>query len=321
MPRKRDVESRSKTNFFLIGATLTIGLVIATASWMLRDKDEWWSAMLTNIAVVALLLAPGEYLLARLRSSFARVKKAVDQAQVTADFAKKTAEDAARSLEDVRQTLIARQRNEHESELDIYRNMTRVPSRETMLHGLRHATESYVITSAGVRSPVWETSLHYRYLVDKPSVLEVRLETDDGEVISSHRWHDGTSAEDFYQELVLAVRHAGSDLGVGLNDPTESVQSLSEMLIEVTQLRSQELLGHRYSLRLIIERIDGWYYTEEHVVPADDLHYTIGIGRLDEVDWEEHLRLKGWRGAGTAIAFARRMYKTSELPTQSASGS
>lgn len=299
-------------SMFVIGGTLASGLVVAATSWLLRDIDPWWSNLLANIAVVAFLLAPGEYVLARLRAGFERIERVADQAKVTADSARKASEETARSLEDVRQTLIDHQRQEHESELNIYRSMIQDPSREVLLHGLRHATEVGIITPLGVRSPIWETDLHYRYVIGEPDALEVRLETDRGDIISSHRWENGVPAEDFYQVLVQAVRKSGHDLGVGLNDPTESVQRLSEMLIEVTQLRSQELLGHRSTLRRIIERVDGWYFTEDNVIPADDLHYCVGVDRLDEMDWEEHLRQKGWWRAVTAIPFARRLYRINQ---------
>jgi nucleoside-diphosphate-sugar epimerase len=104
------------------------------------------------------------------------------------------------------------------------------------------------------------------------------------------------------------VRAAGQDLGVNLNDPTQSVQDLAEMLTEVTGLRAQELRGFRSILHQIIERRDGWYFTDHHVIPADDLHYHIEINRLNEMDWEEHLHNKGWYGAGSALDFARSLY-------------
>jgi hypothetical protein len=55
----------------------------------------------------------------------------------------------------------------------------------------------------------------------------------------------GTPSSVCFQSLVQAVRDAGGDLGVGLNDPTESVERLSNMLVDVTRLRAQELMGHR----------------------------------------------------------------------------
>ena len=130
------------------------------------------------------------------------------------------------------------------------------PSRQSMIDALTHATERELITMTGVRSPVWETALHYRYLVT-PVSLHVQLEEDDGTVLSTHEWEATESAENFYQELVQAVRDAGADLGTGLNDPTQSVEELSKMLIDVTRLRAQDLAGYRDHIHLVVERIDG----------------------------------------------------------------
>ncbi len=198
---------------------------------------------------------------------------------------------------------------EHEAKLDVFRKMVRRPSRQSLERALREATDEGVISRAGVRSPVWETDLHYRYVLnDEEPGLEVRLEKDDGSVISEHPWMAETDPEDFYQELVLAVRGAGRDLGVNLNDPTNSVEDLSDLLLEVTRLRAQDLRGYREPLSRIIERIDGWYFTERSVIPADDLHYEVAVTRVNEMDWQEHLRGKGWYGAGTALELARKLY-------------
>ncbi|MFE1664088.1 hypothetical protein [Microbacterium sp. P02] len=135
----------------------------------------------------------------------------------------------------------------------------------------------------------------------------MRLEEDDGTVVDTIAWKDGTAPEDFFQSLVMAVRASGEDLGTGLNDPTESVQTLSNMLVQVARLRSQEPLGHRNTLRRVIEFRNDWYFTERHVIPAAQLSYTIEVRRLNEMDWEDHL----WRrfdGSEDALSFARTLY-------------
>jgi hypothetical protein len=307
-PYVRAFQSTTRRTW-IVGATVLAGVALAGVSWLLRDDEPWWSALLANIAVFAVLLIPGEVLLARIGTRIKRAEVAAVNAQATADQAQRTAEDTARSLEDVRSELIDRQLAELEAERDVYRNIVNTPSREALLVALRKATEDKVITREGVRTPVWETDIHYRFVVDDTfSVLEVRLEHDDGEVISSITWEPGAGPEDFYQQLVLAVRAAGRDLGTALNDPTQSVQELSEMLVDVTNLRSQELAGHRQTLRRIIERRDGWYFTEDYVIPVDSLGYTIETSRLQEMDWEQHLLDKGWYTAPSAIEFARALY-------------
>lgn len=294
----------------VIGLTVLSGVALATLSWLLRDRDPWWSALLANMAVVVLLILPGEFLLSRLRSRFERVEDAADAAQATAQAAQQTADEAARSLKDVRSVLLDRQRTELEAELDLYRAIVTQPSRGSLMNALRRATEEGIITRAGVRAPVWETDVHYRFVVDdRLSAFRVYLEHDDGDIISSVTWESDAPSEDFYQKLVYAVRAAGYDLGTGLNDPTHSVQELSDMLVDVTKLRAQELAGHRETLRRIIERRDGWYFTEDNVIPAEDLHYCIAVNRLNELDWEEHLQKKGWYSALDAIPFARKLYR------------
>ncbi|MBQ1083327.1 caspase family protein [Nocardiopsis sp. B62] len=219
-----------------------------------------------------------------------------------------TEEHRKGDINDIRNALINLQISEHEAELNIYRDIVIKFSRDSLIRALRHASKAELITKSGVRSPIWETDLHYRFIVGDPSdELEVHLEEDDGNVLSEHIWDPSTPPGDFYQILVLAVRNAGGDLGVGLNDPTRSTQDLSEMLIEVTKYRSQELLGHRHYLRRIIERKDGWYFTEDYVLPADKLWYRIDVYRLGEVDWEEHLNKKGWPATWN-IPFARTLY-------------
>ena len=288
----------------------TLGVVLGGLSWLLRVDDPWWSGMLVNAAIVFLLLVPGEIALREVHRAYAEIKSEVRDVKEVADTAMASAGRTERSLEGVRDALLGRQTDEHEAEVEIYRNMLADCSRQSILDSLRRATAAEIITPVGVRSPVWWTSLHYRYVVDGPKhELEVLLERDDGEVLSRHPWSLRQSAIDFYQSLVVAVRTAGGDLGTGLNDPMESIEELSKMLVDVVGLRSQEPMGHRDVLRLIIERVEGWYFTEVGVIPADHLSYMVAKSRLDEMDWAEHLEQKGWYQAEMMIRFARRLYR------------
>lgn len=302
----------------IMGVTALVGLGLAFGSWSLQHADAWWSNLLANMAVVVLLLIPGELLLTGMRRRFERFERTASRAESVAEQAKQTADTATRSLDDIRQSLLDRQLAELEDDLDVYRNIVNVPTRDSLIGALRQATQDQLITADGVRVPLWDTDIHYRFLIDRPSMraLVVQLEDDDGTVLSSTPWDASTTPEDFYQSLVYAVRHAGHDLGTGLNLPTQSVEELAIMLADVTRLRSQELAGNRPTLRRIIERRNGWYFTERHVIPADNLHYCIDVHRLDDIDWEEHLRDKGWSSAPDAIQFARKLYRIDHPASQ-----
>jgi hypothetical protein len=290
----------------VIVLSLLIGAAISFASWLLRSANPWWSGMLANLALAAFLLIPGEL---ALRWVTSRVERVSETVRVGVEAAQGAADRAEKSLGDVRKLLLDKQHEEHEASLDVYRKVERDLSRDSLIDALRQATEAEIITATGVRVPVWETDLHYRFVLNGPTEeLEVRLESDDGAVVSSHQWSPSLSVDGFLQVLVDAVRSAGRDLGVGLNDPTQSVQDLIGMLIEVAKYRAQELKGYRDTLHKIIERVDGWYFTERAVIPADNLRYAVPVSRLDDMDWDEHLRGKGWYGASLALHFARALY-------------
>jgi hypothetical protein len=310
----RDTDSRRKflTRGRVVSLSLVAGVTVSFASWSLRDIDPWWSATFSNVAFAAFLLVPGELALTWLTSRFQRVERATDAVRETAEVAKETADRAERSIEDVREKLLARQTAEYDAELDVYRKLERDLSRSAVINALRQATDGELITE---RVPVWETNLHYRFLLDGPvEELIVQLESDDGTIVSSHPWRAANSVDDFFQVLISAVRSAGADLGVGLNDPTQSVQDLSEMLVQVARHRSQALMGYRDYLYKIIERRDGWYFTESGVLPENNLRYEVPRSRLHEAFWEEHLHGKGWDGATYALHFARSLYGISTTP-------
>lgn len=220
---------------------------------------------------------------------------------------------AAATLEEIRAEIIAAQHREHEEKLDVYRRiLTSRSPREALIDALSQATEEQHISEHGVRVRVWETNLYYRFIarvLPGGRQLSVRLEKADGHVVSDCEWEPAEAAGHFYGRLVAAVRAAGRDLGVGLNDPTESVERLSEMLVEIADFRAQELMGYRYTIWRVIQKEGiedaAWYFTETALIPAHQPSYEILYTRLDEIDWEQHLRGKGWHGAEEALHLAR----------------
>lgn len=307
---------RTWSRVFATSAVLLAGAASGFYSWLLQSSEPWWSGMLGNLSVTIVLLVPAEIALTWIRRGFRSIQNRTEAIREIAESARVTAESTEESLAEVRAEILGRQRHDYDEYVDTFRKMGSESSRDSLVRGLKVASDRGLTANAGVRSPVWGTDLHYRFLLDDEATsLQVRLESDDGTVLSEHPWPPAMPAAEFYQQLVEAVRAAGADLGVGLNDPTNSVQDLSEMLVEVAELHSQELLGYRDHLKGIIERVDGWYFTERAVLPKENLKYTIAVKRLnefDEISWEEHLRGKGWYEAESMLPFARRLYG---LPT------
>ncbi|MGW6697260.1 hypothetical protein [Nocardia sp. NPDC055049] len=214
------------------------------------------------------------------------------------------------TLEAVRAELMDQQMREHTNKLEIYRSILSDSTRSVLIAALRQAIADESISARGVRVRVWETDLYYRFVVSSTEdIIGVQLETVACETVSTHVWKPDEDAVEFYGQLAMAVRAAGADLGVLLNDPTESVQQLSEMLIKIAQLRSQAMLGYRYTVWKVVQKEDygdsPWYFTETALIPGESLSYEITYDRLDEDDWEDHLRRKGWFGAGQALRAAK----------------
>ena len=293
-----------------ICATLTVGAVLLVASFYMASRHPWTSNALTGLGVTALLVAPGAWISAKIQSAINQVDQTAREAKSTAEQAKAESQRLSASLDDVQREIIAQQQTEHEDELNIYQAVLEDLTRENLLKALRHAIDTDVLSDRLILSSIWETNLFYRYeIVDADSLL-VSIETLDGEQLSQHGWAVDETAGAFIQKLVQGVRDTGADPGTGLNLPTESIDRLMKMLIDVTRSRAQALLGHRATLRKVILRDgvfdnDQWYYTEKALTPAHDLLYSIEYSRLSEIDWEDHLRDKGWYGSALALDRAR----------------
>lgn len=236
-----------------------------------------------------------------------------DNAEGAASPSSEDGAPAAATLEEIRAALLGAQHREHEEKLDVYRGiLTSRSPREALLDALSLATEEQHISEHGVRVRVWGTNLYYRFValvLPSERQLFVRLEKANCQVISDCEWKPTESPSHFYGRLVAAVQAAGQDLGVGLNDPTESVQRLSEMLVDIAELRSQEPMGYRHTIWRVIQKEgledEAWYLTERALIPAHNPSYEILYARLDEDDWEQHLYTKGWYGADAALRVAR----------------
>ncbi|MFI1241432.1 hypothetical protein [Nocardia salmonicida] len=229
---------------------------------------------------------------------------------------------AAGTLEGIRAELLTAQRQEHEERMNVYRRiLTSSSPRDALIDALSQATADECISKHGVRVSVWETNLYYRFVLSSGRLLCVRLEKADGRTIADHPWEPDEDAGHFYQRLVAAVRAAGVDPGVGLNDPIESVKRLSEMLVEIGQLRAQAVMGYRHIIWKVVQKEGfedaAWYFTETALIPAWEPSYEISYDRLDEIDWAEHLRGKGWHGAEEALDLARLVQKSLITATES----
>nr|WP_064571780.1 hypothetical protein [Gordonia sp. LAM0048] len=293
----------------VVCGTLALGVVLLATSFLLADLHPWASNALTGLGVTVFLIAPGAWIGGKIQSAIDRVDETAKEAKSTADHAQAENRRLSNSLDDLQQAIVAQQQAEHLDELQTYQDVLEDLTRVNLLRALRHAIDSALLSERLILCSIWQTDLFYRYEIGD-DILAVSIETLSGDQRSRHEWAADEPAKAFFQRLVQGVRDAGADLGTGLNVPTESVDRLMKMIMDVTRLRSQELLGYRATLQTVILRDglyedDQWYYTEKALVPAHRPSYEIEYSRLSELDWEAHLRTKGWSGGARALDQAR----------------
>lgn len=212
------------------------------------------------------------------------------------------------STDDVERLLLERQMRILENELVVYRTWAQTSTRDALLAALRLGIESELVSEAGFRSPVWETSVHLRFVLQPDDRLSVQIESDDGGVMFVYVWEPATLSIDVFTSLDEAMRGLGVHLGAGLFLPTKNVKEAAEALQHAARYRSQTLNSGSDYLHHIVEFVDGWYITEGGVVSREHPYYFIDKTRLHEMDWEQHITNKGWDGIHVAMKVARALF-------------
>lgn len=302
--------------WWMIGS-LSAGLSMLGVSFLVAEYSAWLSNALTGLGVTVFLLVPGAWITFRVQSAVARVTEVAEDARSVAEDARLTSERTASALADIEGKIVEDQLHDYSSHVDVYRRVLKDHSRDAVVEALHRAVRESILSPRIVLSRIWETSLYYRFICPEGNdFLRISIENLSGKVLSTSEWKKGVESKEFYEVLVGAVRSIGADLGVGLNVPTESVRHLFEMLVKVAELRAQELRGYRQILTQIVKSEgdgvdggDGWIFTENALMPMSDLTYVIEYNRLDETDWSEHLRRKGWHGVDRALADAKEIQR------------
>jgi pimeloyl-ACP methyl ester carboxylesterase len=214
-------------------------------------------------------------------------------------------EEAGGDLADPEHVLINEQQARVESEIDVYRAWEVKWDRTSLIDALNLGAQSYLISKQGLRAPIWETQLHFRFRTNDAGDVLISIEKDDGEVLFDYIWTEGVSPIEVFRELDQAMVDLDEHLGPGLFLPTESIRTVVEALVFAASYRAQSLNQGSQYFQSIIEYVDGWFITERGLFPRAHPYYFIGIDRLAELDWEEHVASKGWDGIHAAMRVAR----------------
>lgn len=301
---------------------LLVGIATVWGSFYTFSDAAWLSGILGNLGVTILLIVPAAYVGHRFADWIGEVNLRTNRAVTDASIAKDDAASAqskihtltnavASDLQSLREQLIADQVAESEKEHANFSALRERGDYDTIVAALRAGLESGLISEEGVRTPVWETNLHIRFVPpNENDLVGVNLEWDDGTIVATHGWSVEMKPLALFRDLWRSVQKAGEYLGVGLFDPTESLERLSEALEYASRYRAQKLRSGSEYFRDVVEFVDGWYITNHGMFAKNHEYYFISVGRLWEMDWESHISGKRWDDENivTAIAVARALH-------------
>lgn len=296
----------------------------AALLWWSHESSRWLSGVLANIGVTVLLFVPAtlyaDWHKRALRDVTARSDEAVrtsQQAEAIAEGARadvgvlSDAVERMAGAEQIEAALNRDQRDELERDLALFDRWGVEADRASTVAALAFGHDTALISTAGVRAPLFETDLHLRFRCDPGSDgLVLVVELDDATPVGSVEWSSDRSAVEVYGAIEKIITESGQRPAQWVLS-THAVKQAAEALSFAVRERSMPIM-HGNNFRNIVEFTgvegdarDGWYITERDIFPRVDLSYVVEIGRLNEMSWENHLTDKGWYGAPRALAIAR----------------
>lgn len=281
----------------LIASVCTLALGIALLRWaaLAHEKHSFESAVLVNTGSSVLLFAP----LALLTSFFGRriVRAAnaqtsrIEELESEVDDVRQDFETALARISSGATAMIAGDRKEIE---DAIESVLGNPNSSSIAEVIRHGIEHRYLSKRGPRVALNGTSAYVRWTVDEFRTNEVVIvvETMGGEIEATFAWRYSESAEQFGYSLGKELQEAGAYPGDAIFD----VGSLFLKLHELVNLGYRSATGAEGvtdPVGPIIELTGSkWAITDFWITTREWPQYQITLDRLNEQDWDEHIRGK-----------------------------
>jgi hypothetical protein len=269
----------------LVGVLTVVGLAGVTGSYVMKDLG-WISGFLLEAGVSVLLLAPLLWVTRRLQGSVATTRRDVD---ALSERVEETRAEFARTSEELSQKVAARFAAERRRDEDVFEVLRGAPSREDMVVALHLALDRQWITYRGIRASLFDTYFHLRYVLVNNRDLMLRVEWIDGQLLFEQEWLPDQSIIDVFELVGKQLRELGHFPGEVAYQPGSTLEEVADTLVFASQSR---LLGDE--VRRLFQGIErDWYVTDFDVFHRRP-NYQITLQRLDESDWDDHMRGKDW---------------------------
>ncbi len=270
----------------LIGVLTTLGLGAVVGSFLLRNENSWWSGFLVEVGVTVLLLAP---ILAINRHLERRVEDAQREVVLLSDQVDVTRADVARTAEEISQRVSERFAEERLRDEAAFAGLRAAPSREDVILALQIASDRGFISTRGLRVDFPHTGYWLRLILENGN-LTLHVEELLGDMVAARRW-GSESAIEIFEALGRELLERGTFPGESAYQPGKSLQEAADILTFAA--RVQTIQGE--SVKNLLQVVnDDWCVSDHALFPKSRLHYTIALRRLDETDWDQHMRGKPW---------------------------
>lgn len=277
-------------------------LVMLIASWVLRDS--WWGDLLLQVGSAAILLVPfllfTKWLENQLSKSNETTQAAISSTQRAVEHLEQEVAkaDMARTPSEIDGLIAKRLDEERQPDRTIFEALAGAPSREDIRVALRRALELEIIASFGVRVPFMDGSGLYLWFPydEHPSgsdLFTVIAQKWDLERVTEFQWEPGVSTVDFFSSMAAELRETPYWVGDTAFRPAAALPKLSETL----------LFGHEAIINAETDRTsrifeiieDDWIVAEDALLHwKSPAHYIIPYSKLNECNWETHMRGKRW---------------------------
>lgn len=210
-----------------------------------------------------------------------------------------------------------------DKETELFRKLAVEPTRELVVDALGIAIRSGLISELGPRIPIFDTSFIAAFMLgdqETSSELTLHLETEMGESLASVPWAADINEVEFlaiFSQRIFEQPHFDGALGFF---PSSILSGLSDLLVLASEGRKGWRSGSRHAYRKLIQLVgDFWVVSEDRIFPKERPYYTIPMGRINEMDWSDHIKGKRWKGE-SGIDEALQIARTIAAKQQGISG-
>ncbi|PRX66192.1 hypothetical protein B0I32_106328 [Nonomuraea fuscirosea] len=306
-------------------ALLLAGMICLAASFIFQDSP-WYSSALTEVGATFLLFAPLLMLQRRIEKRFHLVEtgqqaiedrqnRTINEIAALSEEVAQNKDDIQRTLDQLSEAVFERLQTARTKDKERFAAVSANPTFESLGDALQRARELGLISDQGCRVPLRETPLFVRFHANMPHDVQLTLEDMAGNAIHTAYWAHDNSAEAVLVDIIEKVQLIGQYPGDVAFYPTHIFVDLRNLL-DLAHRHSTGESRMRNPLGPLIQFCDPqWVITETKVMAIDE-GYTIEAHRLNEMDWYDHVRPKGWADPTSlfdALESARALYRNGRL--------